>query len=176
MKTCSKCGVEKSTEGFSLNKQGLGGLRSWCRGCMSVATKARYWADPEASRAKCRARRALDPEKANARSRAWAKAYPEKAKAATKAWMEANPDRGKNSQLLRDFGITIGDFQMMLVIQLGVCAICQKPERLGRSLSVDHNHDTGKVRGLLCDACNTALGKFGDSSAILRRAVAYLEK
>lgn len=176
MKTCPKCGVKKSIEEFSINKGGLDGLRSWCRDCVNADSRARYWATPEASRAKHRAWRAADPEKATARSKAWAKANPEKAKAATKAWMVANPDRCRNSQLLRDFGITIEDFQMMLMLQAGVCAICQKPERAGRNLSVDHNHDTGKVRGLLCDACNTSLGKFGDSTETLRRAIAYLEK
>lgn len=69
----------------------------------------------------------------------------------------------------------------MYVSQNGVCAICGKPEteksRKGnvRSLHVDHNHDTGKVRGLLCGKCNRSIGVLGDSVQILRNAVKYLE-
>lgn len=70
----------------------------------------------------------------------------------------------------------------MLVQQDGLCRICRRPERaLGRSgrvrpLSVDHDHDTGKVRGLLCHGCNTALGKFNHDPEWLLAAVRYLEE
>lgn len=67
--------------------------------------------------------------------------------------------------------------------QKGLCAICRKPERVKatgkmepRSLAADHNHETGKHRGLLCALCNTALGKFEDSPDRLRAALDYLEK
>ena len=55
------------------------------------------------------------------------------------------------------------------------CAICgAKPK--GRRLAVDHDHKTGKIRGLLCMPCNTALGKFRDDPKLLRKAIKYLEK
>lgn len=59
----------------------------------------------------------------------------------------------------------------MAVAQNNCCAICKK----ARKLVVDHDHLTGRVRGLLCKGCNTALGVFGDSTVGLRQAIAYLE-
>jgi len=61
--------------------------------------------------------------------------------------------------------------------QGGVCAICGKPEATARTkrLCVDHCHETGKVRGLLCSHCNRAIGLLGDSCAILASAITYLE-
>ncbi len=64
--------------------------------------------------------------------------------------------------------------------QDGVCAICGEPETAvlrGRTLklSVDHDHETGVIRGLLCHACNLGLGKFKDRVELLEKAIAYLE-
>jgi hypothetical protein len=64
--------------------------------------------------------------------------------------------------------------------QNGLCAICGRPERFVlkdgglRALSVDHNHETGQIRGLLCHACNVALGLLQDDPEVLSRAVTYL--
>ena len=63
----------------------------------------------------------------------------------------------------------------MLGAQNGRCAICGRPETEAGGLAVDHCHATGKVRGLLCTLCNTALGKFRDRTDILRAAIRYLE-
>lgn len=57
----------------------------------------------------------------------------------------------------------------------GGCEICRQKPR-SRRLAIDHCHDSGKVRGLLCDACNLGLGKFEDSPELLRRAADYLER
>lgn len=63
----------------------------------------------------------------------------------------------------------------MFASQGGVCAICRQPEgREGRSLSVDHDHDSGVVRGLLCDSCNVGLGRFRDDPELVRSALEYL--
>lgn len=81
------------------------------------------------------------------------------------------------------FGVDAGKYQHMLTEQSGVCAICLQTERhtAGRSgkpkdLAVDHNHDTGVVRALLCSACNTALGLFNDDPKLLDASKDYLEK
>ncbi len=71
--------------------------------------------------------------------------------------------------------------QSLLESQGGVCAICKKEEQIidkgggTQRLSVDHDHDTGKIRGLLCNDCNVGLGRFKDNLELLRSAVAYLE-
>ena len=79
----------------------------------------------------------------------------------------------------RNYGITGEQFNEMLEGQNGVCAICERPEtttRMGklRPLCIDHNHKTGKIRGLLCSNCNQALGKFKDNPETLMRAAKYL--
>lgn len=79
------------------------------------------------------------------------------------------------------YGITLQEMRKMAEAQDHKCAICGQPETenrngITRHLAVDHDHKTGKVRGLLCSACNTALGKFDDDPVIIARAIAYLAK
>jgi hypothetical protein len=65
----------------------------------------------------------------------------------------------------------------MLSEQSGVCKICGEPcPTYKHALAVDHNHTTGKVRGLLCNNCNNGLGRFRDNPQYLRAAADYLEK
>lgn len=82
----------------------------------------------------------------------------------------------KNS--LKKFGLTIEQYDDINERQKGLCAICQKPETTKGKLrlAVDHDHKTGIVRGLLCNTCNTALGKFYDDVDLLKSAIFYLEK
>lgn len=72
------------------------------------------------------------------------------------------------------YGISIEDYELILDIQDGVCAICLAKPGDNR-LSVDHCHKTGQVRGLLCQLCNLAIGQFGDDLQKLRSACYYLE-
>lgn len=75
--------------------------------------------------------------------------------------------------LARSYGITPEIFGVMLASQAGVCAVCSGPFVV--TPSVDHDHQTGQVRGLLCAACNTGMGHFRDNPQHLRAAAAYLE-
>ena len=79
------------------------------------------------------------------------------------------------------FGISINEYKMINENQKGLCAICGKKESFickGRlyNLAVDHNHQTGKIRGLLCHDCNQALGLFKDNVSSLKKSIQYLEK
>lgn len=96
-------------------------------------------------------------------------------------WSKRNPDIEKNGHLKRNFNITLDDYNNMLALQNGTCAICKQEEskifkKTGKrvDLAVDHCHKTGKVRGLLCWKCNASLGKFQDSIEILQNAIKYL--
>ena len=73
------------------------------------------------------------------------------------------------------FGITQEEYDAMREAQGYVCVICKKECRTGRNLAVDHDHTTGKIRGLLCQACNQGLGHFFDNTGFLERAVLYLQ-
>lgn len=75
----------------------------------------------------------------------------------------------------RNYGITIHDYGAMFQQQGGCCAICGKHASLYQ-LHVDHDHATGKVRGLLCVGCNTGLGALGDTAESLARALTYLQR
>lgn len=87
----------------------------------------------------------------------------------------------REASLIRKYGITQEQYDEMFEEQGGVCAICERPEsrvikgNLNR-MAVDHDHETGAVRGLLCAKCNTALGKFDDDAALLERAIDYLKR
>ncbi len=80
----------------------------------------------------------------------------------------------------RKFGIEIERYEQMVEEQDNRCAICGRHERLKykgtvKALASDHCHSTGKVRALLCDWCNTGIGRFDDDIAMLKKAIAYLE-
>jgi hypothetical protein len=106
-------------------------------------------------------------------------------------WRAKNPDKCKayydkrdkedvrEKAWLRRYGITRKWYDETLESQGGSCAICNTTE-IGRKghthFHVDHNHYTGKVRGLLCDLCNRGLGYFKDNENLLAYAAEYLEK
>jgi hypothetical protein len=77
--------------------------------------------------------------------------------------------------LKRNHDMTKKDYENMLVIQNNVCAICGKPNKQKRRLCVDHDHKTGKVRGLLCVDCNVCLGNANDDIEILKNMIDYLK-
>jgi len=125
-------------------------------------------------------REAEDPEfkaKARAAERRWYAQNREKVKLKNKLGRKRYAASIRNSNLKALYGITQVEYDRMLKEQGGCCAICGGPP-VGkkRVLSVDHNHVTKKVRQLLCDLCNTGLGRFKDDVELLRRAVAYLER
>lgn len=111
--------------------------------------------------------------------------------------MDRGKDRHKNTakrkeylrryhydyDLRRKYGITLEQFEALLLLQKNYCPICLCPfedKRKGSGQSVkipvvDHCHKNNTIRGIICSACNVALGAFSDSPAILRNALAYLE-
>ena len=109
-----------------------------------------------------------------------------KCKECTKAtrieYGKANPEKIRNNNLRKAFGITAEQYDEMFAAQGGVCAICGQQSRTKhgngktRKLAVDHDHETGEVRGLLCMACNRAMGLLKDNPRVLRRAADYLEQ
>lgn len=104
----------------------------------------------------------------------WQKDNPEKRQKTTKKFTDKESTKRyrKNWRLLKHYNITIKDYELLLEKQNGKCAICQKE----RGLHVDHNHVTGKVRGLLCGQCNKAIGLLKDDCKVLKNAISYLER
>lgn len=118
----------------------------------------------------------------------------EEKRAASAAWYAANRDRAlerskayqrerrstpefarkrRDYELRKKYGITLEQYEAMLESQ-GGCAICTAQPAAGGVLDVDHCHDTGRVRGLLCNPCNRAIGLLRHDMALIEKAVAYL--
>ena len=118
-----------------------------------------------------------------AKSKAWRAANPERLAAYRQQHRLTHADRIADSKLRRSKGIGLAGYGALLAAQDGVCAICGSPEtaranngRSRRFLSVDHDHEAGHVRGLICARCNTGLGAFGDDAARIDAAARYLRE
>lgn len=96
----------------------------------------------------------------------------ERYRANPRAVLESN----RRSNMKRLYGMTPEDYDIMLERQNGECAICGVKSNGPRRFAIDHCHVTGRVRGLLCDACNGSLGQMNDDPRLFRRAADYLEK
>lgn len=81
----------------------------------------------------------------------------------------------KDAKLKRTYGISYQEYLTILEVQQNSCAICGvDQEDVSRAFAVDHCHDTGKIRGLLCSNCNTGIGNLRDDVGLLQRAIEYL--
>lgn len=75
------------------------------------------------------------------------------------------------------FGLTVDEYNDLLSVQGGKCAICRtRTDRQKQHMAVDHCHQTGKIRGILCSSCNKGIGHFKDNPTLLNRAIVYLTK
>ena len=149
------------------------------------------YASKEKELAKRREHYRLNREASVAKTKKWQKANPEKVKATRKKWKEKNPNyreeyykkypekfkamRFKSLMWRIAVKMTYEEFKQLLKKQKNRCAICGKIETK-RRISVDHDHKTGKVRGLLCQLCNTSLGGFQDNPKLLKKAIKYLNQ
>ncbi len=159
VKFCKQCGSTKPLRDFYYNPKGKDGVQSCCKMCLNARSKA--WAEENRDR-----RRKTNREY----KRKLRELYPER---------EAR--RQRESKLPSMYGITGDQYNELLIAQDGLCRICGKQEtkiRHGRTvaLAVDHCHATGRVRGLLCNKCNRAIGWLGDDPALLIRAAEYLSE
>jgi hypothetical protein len=96
----------------------------------------------------------------------------------SKKWYWNNRDRRNKIRRkweLKQYGITIEQYDEMYQKQEGKCLICSGTNTRGYTLAVDHNHTTKVVRGLLCSSCNSAIGLMKDSTYLLKRMIFYLE-
>ncbi len=110
--------------------------------------------------------------------RAYAKDYYASKRVSILANHKANAHKNEERRLQRVFGLTPDDVAEMFDQQKGCCAVCGR--KFGKTKrdkpGVDHCHVTKKVRGLLCNSCNTLLGHAGDSVNTLQNAIKYLQR
>jgi len=119
----------------------------------------------------------VNKEKMREYQRRYREKNKEKTNEAVRKSRKKHPNTEIEGHLKRTYGLSLVAYRSLVENQNGKCAICRGPPN-GRVLKlvVDHNHETGKIRELLCDACNRALGFFKDDPSRLRAAAFYLEK
>lgn len=156
MKHCNKCNTFKPTESFGKDRGRKSGLTSACKECRNPQSK--LWRDKNPEKVK----------EINKVSKMKRKEY------------YSSPERKakyRNSYLQRAFGITSAEYEEILKKQNGACAICNEyklaPHR--SFMPVDHSHETGKIRGILCNGCNQAIGIFEERKDLLENAIRYLK-
>lgn len=160
MKTCKRCGESKDEAAF--NRYWHKGVQKEMIRFICAVCDVGYYAEY----------RRKNREKIRAYSKGYARRY-------------SATERGYRNHLkanLKQYGMTLEQYDQRLRLQCGRCAICRRTleesnvgtKRVKKRFGVDHSHKTGVVRGLLCDDCNHGLGAFRDSSMTLRRAEAYL--
>jgi hypothetical protein len=124
-------------------------------------------------------REGLSPEKRAKTNAAW-KAEQRRRRLDDPVWVEKQRQHDRNRHTMRHYGISLAERDAMLAAQDGRCGLthCRKAIAFGGKLGahIDHCHDTGRVRGVLCQQCNTSLGKLGDSIDSIRSVLEYLER
>lgn len=150
-KFCNGCKQTLPIDSFGKSKKY--GWSSRCTPCLRKESRERYYIYSQ------------NPE------------YRKKRAMQTREYRERNPRSyltRKKEWLKSLYGMTLEDYDNMLNEQNGVCAICFQPCKSKKGLAVDHNHETGKVRGLLCANCNGAIGMLQEDPAIIDRAKEYI--
>jgi 5-methylcytosine-specific restriction endonuclease McrA len=161
VKTCKVCGETKPLSDFYKMAEMRDGHRNDCKACNLAAKARRYRANPEPAKERVRAWQAQNADRVADYRRRY----------------NAKPERkaqNRRSHLKRKYGITPEQYDQMLAAQGGGCAICERPPREDIALHIDHDHETGTIRLLLCFPCNNLLGDAGDDPALLEKATAYL--
>ena len=196
-KKCPKCGETKAATQFYVSKNRPDGLSSYCRQCQVTDSKSRYsshprWRAPEGKKycPGCQTIKDLEAFGSNrashdgkqqyckpcavARVTASRKKDPTSHRRSSKNWREANLEQHKDAHARRTYGLASGTYARMFEAQKGLCAICEAPPLEGKRFHIDHCHDTGAIRGLLCSCCNTGIGQLKHSVDLLNKAQAYL--
>jgi len=151
MLLCNLCKIEKHESEFAPSH--IGKLSGKCRRCNTALQKS------------------------------WRRRNPETVNSYHRAYKKRRPEIYRNAILKTKYGIGIAEYEKMFSDQGGVCGICGNPEtstdsrtKAVRNLAVDHCHDEGHVRGLLCGKCNSGIGLFMHDEGLLMKAVTYLRK
>lgn len=106
----------------------------------------------------------------------WLKENPDKADAIWERYKEKNKERIPKLTRAAIYKISVEDYEKLLESANNLCEICHNAKSGKKTLGVDHCHNTGIIRGILCHNCNTGLGHFKDSTELLEAAILYLRK
>lgn len=152
LKRCRTCGLDLPASSYYPTRRG-----GHCKSC--VLKKNRAW-----SRA--------NTAKITTQVREWRRRNPERAREYQRNWQRANKHAHRCSMVKHKYGLTRAEYERLTQESAGKCAICQRTSKL----AIDHDHETGAVRGMLCVRCNHGLGNFRDAPELLIAAVSYLKR
>ena len=145
MKTCSRCKQDKPESEFYKHIRMKSGLSSRCVKCSGEISKE------------------------------WASRNKEKRAIAVKNFRLRHPSNHREYEIKKKYGISLETYDRMFKEQNGGCKICGKQNLDGQRLSIDHDHNTGTVRGLLCIKCNSGIVYFFEDPALFESAIQYLK-
>ncbi|CAL9629763.1 endonuclease VII domain-containing protein [Streptomyces sp. ICN988] len=172
-KRCSRCGETKPRAAFAANRAARDGLQGYCRPCVAEYHQARQLAKGKNVRPRvetpeghkyCRSCGEVKPHSQWHRNASASDGLSTSCKACRAV-------KSRAGHLKRHYGLTEAERDQLIADQAGVCCICLAAP----AAHVDHCHETGRVRGVLCFSCNAALGQFKDRPDAIRRAAAYVE-
>lgn len=155
---CLTCNTVKALSEFHVGKNSQSGRRAKCKLC-------------------CNKERIEDRELHQARKSRYYAANRDALVSKSKDWYHKNIEENRLAQRLARYGLSRDEYDAMAARQAGRCALCKRPfgEAHGNREAIDHDHKTGRVRGLLHNRCNTAIGMIGEDPDVLRAAIAYLQ-
>ena len=172
MKKCIECNLEflEINENFRL-REDTGKFDNKCRNC--IREYQRIWREKNKDKETERNTNyyITNRDVVLEQSKDYYKNNKEKIIDYKKKYYNENRDKIRNTELKRKYNISLEEYNIILKNQNGCCAICN----MNKSLVVDHNHNTGKFRGLLCNNCITALGLLFDNIDYLKSSIKYLE-
>jgi hypothetical protein len=174
LKICTVCKMVKPYDQYGSHKRTLNSLNPQCKDCVNVRSAADYQKSIDVRRKQHKEYYENHKQESRARS--------EKRNILKhddiKHWYKENHKKYKQLHAakarFRIYGLTEDDYRKMLEEQKNKCLICES-DFTAKGPQIDHCHKTGKVRGILCSLCNTAIGKLKDSVEIITRAAKYVE-
>ncbi len=159
-KRCTKCEILLSKNKFGKSSRAKDGLQVRCRECINRQRREYH---------------GKNRNEINRRNKEWRRSNLKRCRRLQREYRKTKHGQEVYRQwhLKHKYGITLEQHEQIYLDQNGCCALCDEPVAYDKAVT-DHDHKTGKVRGLLCQRCNLGLGAFGDTYGGIMRAVKYL--
>ena len=156
IKICARCEAEKPISEFHKKKGTHDGFDYYCKECKKILGREEY-------------------QRNKATYKKYAKKNKEKRRKRNKAWRDKNPDKMKFYRIKTKYGIGVDEYRKLLSEQDNCCCICGVDFSAAKPV-VDHCHESGSIRGILCARCNVGIGMFRESIDSLSNAIIYLSR
>jgi hypothetical protein len=189
MKKCTVCNKVKSLEEFHKKTSSKDGKASYCKACKALKGKEYYLREESKEKRKLSSQLYYENNKESIDEyrKKWREEHREYKKEYDIIYRQKNKERiisdkklwhksdnGKNYRLVKNFGITLEEYNKMFDEQKGLCYICSEADTV--KLAVDHNHNTGAIRRLLCKKCNVAIGLLKEDPQIIENVLNYIKQ